>query len=120
MMHCRFILQYSTRYIFIEVFFEIEITRDIFSLVCAYYPLAKCQGSDNQLNSLLFGCQSYVRARSHEYTQCCGSTLYLACVCSLVKAVMQARHVGRKSCFLPFTSLFFQLASSSVDGFVSL
>lgn len=51
---------------------ETETARGIFltSLMCAYYPIAKCHQDEYQLNSLLFDCQSYVRARGIQDTQC--------------------------------------------------
>lgn len=49
---------------------ETETARGIFlaSLMCAYYPIAKCHRDEYQLNSLLFDCQSYVRARGIQDT----------------------------------------------------
>lgn len=106
--------------------------------MCVHHGVAKCQGSDYELNALLYGCQCYVRARGVQDTQrwaftqahllpglmcmrvcvcaclcvsVCFCVRVCVCVCGLLKAVMQALHAGSKSCFIPFTSPFLLLAS---------
>lgn len=92
------------------------------SPVCAYRPVAKCQGGDYQLNSLLFGRQSYVRARGVQDTRCwafllSGSPLYLAfmCVWSSQKQLCKPSVLGWGGSHVSSLSPPC-LASLSVDG----